>query len=253
MVTAKGELITISDDENAELLYAIKGAGQFFGIVTSLTIKVHPLSILGTLNATVWSARLVFDVSKAGEVAKAAIDIRPVVILAQGEIPFGMVNETFQAFEGKGGLKKWLAVGLTNANQFKPEDMTQLVEQRSRVTEKYPAAKLTGSVIEFTSDGPWGKVPAEKETAWSHRDIATWCHFLCWASDEDALDYAYEVAEEFKEHLRYNQEKGQYSIYGNFSRTAPVKERFKGRGRLEKLRHLKLRWDPEGIFTRELL
>ncbi|XXG97967.1 hypothetical protein Hte_004283 [Hypoxylon texense] len=300
MVTAKGEVITISEDKNEELLYAIKGAGQFFGIVTSLTVKIHPLSILGTPGGTVWSARLVFDVSKAAEVAEAAIQIKqttsrsyclagvlpapptldpiimaviihlggkadgeeafkplldlgPIAVLARDEVPFGRVNEAFQAFEGKGGLKKWLAVGLTSMKQFQPEDMTRLVEQRAKVAEKHPSAKTTGSVIEFTSYGPWDGVTAEKETAWSHRDIATWCHLLCWASDKEGLDYAHEVAQETKEHLRRQQDKDEYSIYGNFSRSAPVEERFKGRERLEKLRGLKLRWDPDGVFTKEFL
>ncbi|KAI1134308.1 FAD-binding domain-containing protein [Hypoxylon sp. FL0543] len=300
MVTAKGDLITTSEDENAELLYAIKGAGQFFGVITSLTVKIHPLSILGTPNGTVWSGTLIFDVSKAAEVAKAAIqikknttrsycltgvmpapptldpiimaaiiqlgskedaekafkplfDLEPIAVPASGEVPFVGVNETFKAFEIKGGLKKWLAIGLTNIEQFHPEDMTRLVEQRAKLTEKYPQSKPSGFVIEFTSDGPWDKVPAEKETAWSHRDIAAWCQMLCWSSDEESLNYAYEIAEDFKKHLRQRQREAEYSIYGNFSRSAPVQERFKGHKRLENLRSLKLRWDPEGVFTKEFL
>ncbi|KAI1770517.1 hypothetical protein F4818DRAFT_446132 [Hypoxylon cercidicola] len=198
MVTAKGDIVTISEDENKELLYAIKGAGQFLGLVKSLTVKIHPLSILGTPGGTVWSATLVFDVSKAAEVAEAAtqvkqntarpyclagvlpapptldpiiitviiqlgseadaeeafkplLDLGPMAVPARNEIPFGGVNEAFQVFESKGGLKIWLAVGLISMEQFKPEDMTRLVEQRARVTRKYPSTKPTGSVIEFTT------------------------------------------------------------------------------------------------------
>ncbi|OTA75649.1 hypothetical protein M434DRAFT_88308 [Hypoxylon sp. CO27-5] len=300
MVTAKGDLITVSEYENSELLYAIKGAGQFFGVITSLTVKIHPLTILGTPDGTVWSGRLIFDVSKAAEVAKAAIEIKqnttrsyclagvmpapptldpiimaaiihlgsredagkafkplfdlgPIAVPANDEVSFGKVNEAFQAFEIKGGLKKWLAVGLTSIEQFQPEDMTLLVEQRGKLTEKYPAAKPSGSVIEFTSNGPWDKVPAEKETAWSHRDVAVWCQLLCWSSDEESLNYAYGIAENFKGHVRQRQQDAEYSIYGNFSRSAPVQERFKGNERLKKLRSLKLRWDPEGVFTKEFL
>ncbi|KAI1388176.1 FAD-binding domain-containing protein [Hypoxylon trugodes] len=294
MVTAKGEIIAISDDENPELLYAIKGAGQYFGVITSLTVKIHPISILGTPDGTVWSGTLVFDLSKAAiqvkqnttrsyclagvlpapptldpiimvaiihlgskadaDIAfKPLLDLEPIAVPASSEVPFGKVNAAFQAFESKGGLKKWLAIGLTSMNQFKPDDMTLFVDQRAKVTEKYPTAKPTGFVIEFTSDGPWDKVAAEKETAWSHRDIATWCHLLCWASDEETLNYAYRVAERIKEHLRSTQEQNDYTIYGNFSRSAPVLERYKGHERVEKLRKLTLRWDPEGIFTREFL
>ncbi|KAI0834012.1 FAD-binding domain-containing protein [Hypoxylon sp. FL0890] len=276
MVTAKGDLITVSEGENAELLYAIKGAGQFFGVITSLTVEMHPLSVLGISNGTVWSGRLIFDVSKAADAAKAAIEIKknttrsycltgvmpapptldPIImaaiiqlgsksdaekafkplfdlesiaVSANGEVSFAGVNETFKAFVIKGSLKKWLAV------------------------EKYPASKPSGLAIEFTSDGPWDKVSVEKEIAWSHRDIAAWCQLLCWSSDEESLNYAYGIAEDFKEQLRQRQQEAEYSIYGNFSRSAPVQERFKGHGRLEKLRGLKLHWDPEGDFTKEFL
>lgn len=42
LVTAKGELVTASATENSELLWALHGAGQFFGLVTELTIKTYP-------------------------------------------------------------------------------------------------------------------------------------------------------------------------------------------------------------------
>ncbi|CAJ2510609.1 Uu.00g062340.m01.CDS01 [Anthostomella pinea] len=300
MITAKGDLITVSKDENAELLYAIKAAGQFFGVVTSLTVKIHPLSILGSPEGSVWSASLLFDVSKAADVARAAIEVKktttrsycltgvmpapptldpiilvlvihlgskadgeeafkpildlgPLAVPASSEVPFGKVNEGFQAFESKGGFKRWLAVGMTSLDQFQPEDMTRLVDQRGTITEKYPSAKPTGSVIEFTSDGPWNQVTAENETAWSTRDVATWCHLLCWASEEEAVDYAHEIAEESMRHIRRNQPKYQFSIYGNFSRIAPLEQRYKGAERLEKVRGLKLKWDPNGVFTNEFL
>lgn len=44
IVTAKEGLVTASRDENAELFWALKGAGQFFGIVTEVTIKLFPLA-----------------------------------------------------------------------------------------------------------------------------------------------------------------------------------------------------------------
>jgi len=40
-MTAKG-LAVVSAEENSELFWALKGAGQFFGIVTEVTVTMFP-------------------------------------------------------------------------------------------------------------------------------------------------------------------------------------------------------------------
>jgi hypothetical protein len=71
LITATGELITV-DSSKPDLLWALKGAGQFFGLVTELTLQAYPLSILGTDDGTIWSEAFMLDITKAGEVAKVA-------------------------------------------------------------------------------------------------------------------------------------------------------------------------------------
>lgn len=44
IVTADGEVLTISETENAELFWGVRGAGFNFGIVTSATYKLHKLA-----------------------------------------------------------------------------------------------------------------------------------------------------------------------------------------------------------------
>ena len=43
LVTADGEVLTVSEDENAELFWAVRGAGANFGIVTSFRYRLHAL------------------------------------------------------------------------------------------------------------------------------------------------------------------------------------------------------------------
>lgn len=47
--------------------------------------------------------------------------------------------------------------------------------------------------------------------------------------------------------------KSEYADFQNATRTDPIDLRFRGDGKLEKLRKLKRTWDPEGIFTCQLL
>ncbi|RYP78223.1 hypothetical protein DL771_000700 [Monosporascus sp. 5C6A] len=52
MVTAKGKLIEVSQDSNPDLFWGIRGAGVNFGVVTSATYRVKPLTNGGdVLNA----------------------------------------------------------------------------------------------------------------------------------------------------------------------------------------------------------
>jgi len=42
VVTAKGERVTASDDENADLFWGVRGGGGNFGVATSFEFKLHP-------------------------------------------------------------------------------------------------------------------------------------------------------------------------------------------------------------------
>lgn len=70
MIDARGEMIHVTEQE-PELLWAIRGAGQFFGLITELTIKIHPLSKLGNTQGSIWVGSFVFPLERAGDVARA--------------------------------------------------------------------------------------------------------------------------------------------------------------------------------------
>lgn len=53
--------------------------------------------------------------------------------------------------------------------------------------------------------------------------------------------------------MRSGTEEKDFIAYANGSREDPIEHRYKGLERLEKLRSLKKKWDPLGVFTKELL
>ena len=67
-VTAKGQLLEVSQELQPDLLWALRGAGHFFGLVTQLVIKAYPVSLLGSKNGTIWAGSFVFPLDRASDV-----------------------------------------------------------------------------------------------------------------------------------------------------------------------------------------
>ena len=71
LVTAQGDLIDVNEKTNPDLLYAIRGAGQHFGLVTQVVVKTYPLSDLGNDQGVLWIGTFIYPVERANEVCSA--------------------------------------------------------------------------------------------------------------------------------------------------------------------------------------
>ncbi len=63
VVTADGQFITASADENEDLFWGVRGGGGNFGVVTSFEYKLHPVS-------TVLGGPVLYPIEKTGEVLR---------------------------------------------------------------------------------------------------------------------------------------------------------------------------------------
>jgi FAD/FMN-containing dehydrogenase len=68
LVTADGSVVTASENENADLFWALHGGGGNFGIATSLTFRMHPVD-------TVFAGLLLYDASKGEELMSVLRDM----------------------------------------------------------------------------------------------------------------------------------------------------------------------------------
>ncbi|MCB1298887.1 MAG: FAD-binding oxidoreductase [Microthrixaceae bacterium] len=73
MVTADGRAIRVGDGvgDDDELLWALKGGGGQFGVVTALEFRLHPAPATGRL----YGGKLTFPAAAAGPVLRAVLDV----------------------------------------------------------------------------------------------------------------------------------------------------------------------------------
>jgi FAD/FMN-containing dehydrogenase len=69
LVTWDGRVVRASEDENPELLWALRGGGGSFGVVTALELELHPLG------PDVYAGLALFPVDRAAEVLRAYRDL----------------------------------------------------------------------------------------------------------------------------------------------------------------------------------
>jgi FAD/FMN-containing dehydrogenase len=68
VVTADGRVVTASDTENPDLVWGLRGGGGNFGIVTELTLRLHPVG------PEVYGGRMLFPIGRAPEVLRTFRD-----------------------------------------------------------------------------------------------------------------------------------------------------------------------------------
>jgi FAD/FMN-containing dehydrogenase len=69
LVTAEGEVVTATEDENAELLWGLRGGGGNFGVVTEMEFKLHDVGPM------VYGGLAAFDPEQSHEVIRMWRDI----------------------------------------------------------------------------------------------------------------------------------------------------------------------------------
>ncbi|KAH7356488.1 hypothetical protein BKA65DRAFT_494787 [Rhexocercosporidium sp. MPI-PUGE-AT-0058] len=290
LITSTGELITV-DDHTPDLLWALKGAGQHFGLVTELTLQAYPISTLRSEDGTLWTGTFIFPVDKMGEIASVAATLMddkdhnsaniavvtpnpesgapcilvmclvfgstaeaeeytaPIKALSpfmamENRINYFNINDGLDPFCAKGGFKQFKLMGAT---RFDPEPWKEIAEMFVELKERCPDVVSGGFGFEWVT-GTQKKV--ELDSAWAHTEVKSWLESLSWYTNADSGPAVDEATERALAAATRSFKPEEIHTYQNFSRDTSLESRFGSRERVEKLKALKKKWDPQDVFTK---
>ena len=74
-MTANGDVVRVNEASQPDLLWAIRGAGQFYGLVIELTIRTYPFSLLGNQEGSRQLGTYIFLPHQAADVCRVMSEI----------------------------------------------------------------------------------------------------------------------------------------------------------------------------------
>ncbi|KAL4935941.1 hypothetical protein BDV06DRAFT_233829 [Aspergillus oleicola] len=291
MVSAKGEVVVVTEEAYPDLLWAIRGAGQFLGLITQLTVRAYPLSILRN-NGSIWAGTFIFPLDRALEVANVMKDVmdnsqhataglmivgapsparnHSVVISARytgqenPRIPFAALYDLQLAVVTGGDVPIQNAsdarASLGAKGGFKNFGLAGLhgfnVEAFMQTIDVWKQlVSNCPDAINTVFNFQWDSRPvrsAKTESAMSQHNIRYWQNNILWHTDAHSRQKVDEYNNMCIAIVRAA-DQGEYVDFQNGTREGPINYRYQGHARLEKLKQVKREWDAEGVFTKQLL
>ena len=158
VVTADGQLLHASDDENPDLFWALRGGGGNFGVVTEFVYRVHPFDdnvYAGNLQYPIDQARDMMTVfAELEQTMPDAINAEPYLYVQDGERMFGFaVLYAGAPADGEKLLEPLLAAKTPVFNSLKPDSYARW---QTNADEYLGHGKLnylkSGFIVEMTPD-----------------------------------------------------------------------------------------------------
>jgi hypothetical protein len=292
MITSTGSLVTV-DDSTPDLLWALKGAGQFFGLVTELTLRTYPLSILGTDDGSVYTGTFIFDIPQVGDVTKLAHQFMGVkdhnsAILAVITLNPHLQKPCFLLMCVYFGLAVEAERFLAPFKALAPMMSMGSMVDYTKVNDSIDPFTVKGDYKRFNLAGvprfdpaPWqGIAESFVELTKQYPDIKMGGYGFEWTTGTQKkieLDsaWSHRNLQCWVENLSWYTEQGSgdgvqkateetLAIATSHCEESEI-HRYQnfsrhdslesrfGKERVEKLKGLKKEWDPKGVFTRQLL
>ncbi|KAH8594653.1 hypothetical protein B0O99DRAFT_687431 [Bisporella sp. PMI_857] len=291
VVTATQGLVVASATENADLFWALKGAGQFFGIVTSVTVRMFPFERPITTWTIIFLPKQINEVAsalaglangpnierspgmaaimaapgqtnplilvntmhfrpeeEADEIVAPLLALQPTQKIKKA-IGFANITDASQAINEPGGFKAQISCGM---QKFDAQKFKECLKSFTNLVEEHPSASGSFLMTSWYSTKAMRQLP-DDSSSYSHRDCGVWNMAFVISQDENAATAAIRSAQEYLKICQEDQTDSEKAVFPNHTRERSLEQRYRGEGRMIRLRQLKKLWDPEGIFTDHFL
>ncbi|PVH69254.1 FAD-binding domain-containing protein [Cadophora sp. DSE1049] len=289
LVTATGDVVVVSEMENKELWWGLRGAGHNFGIVSQLTVKayeqvnrgLHWSGTLGYPGATENVGKIVGAINTLGfgqgkpmgctmVWARAPPDFQPMVLVnvwyggsaslaettfapllslgpflnTAAPTPYPGVNSVNDFPSIKDGSKRMIFG--TSHFSINPETIVNVFTDWETFTRETPDASHSIVLTEYYDAAKEAEVDID-ETAYPWRGRNVYMLAVGQFTDMAYEGKVQEWGARFKSLLVKEEER---TVYVNFATGDEDLEMvYGGKERLDRLRALKAKWDPNGAFS----
>jgi FAD/FMN-containing dehydrogenase len=263
IVTADGEVRTVSETEEEELFWAVRGAGANVGIVTAVEIEAAPTPVVGQAGAAYQPGDLAGFLRSWGTAVEAAPGAVSAFLyagtgFAQATIVYAgddadAAASAFRPFMELPGLAGQRAALTAYPDVLLTTGAPHMGQQRA-ITHTGLAVHLDGrlagrladllrgggaDMLQIRSAGGAINDVHPGETAYAHRH-QNFSVTAVAAGDQRRFDAAWEPVHELMD--------GMYLSFETGHRPGHVREAFPP-PTLDRLRAIKRKWDPDRVFT----
>ncbi|PYI11870.1 FAD-binding domain-containing protein [Aspergillus sclerotiicarbonarius CBS 121057] len=235
VITGTGALVTASESENSDLLWAIKGAGSSYGVATSLTYRVYDYLNDGYA----MNADMLFSASQMSSLftfAKSWLEKqRKELSITFSLIYVATLQEVIHAS----------VPYALNLYEIGVEDLTAAVQYFNDTVAS--TAALQGVFLAFTQYAQYGfQQHPQNSSSFPYRDVAIQIDGSAASDDDVPIIDSFE--REFRDRLVNISGKDELEVYMQFSHGDEGADAWFSAANVPKLRELKRRYDPLDLF-----
>ena len=226
LVTAGGRLVRASSEENAELLWALRGGGGNFGVVTSMEFRLHPVG------PDVFGGLVMHPAERGPELMRLW---RDVMDGAPEELGLAFAYMRAPADDPPGHRNYWTVEQLPDL----PDEVVELIHAR--------ALEMPGSAPQIFCVAWGGAVARGEDSPLAGRDAGYVVHpLMLWddpADDERVMGWG----RAFRADLRDHATGVAYLNFAGDEGRSRARAQY-GDASYRRLAAIKAKWDPANVF-----
>ncbi|KAG4219740.1 hypothetical protein PC116_g31781 [Phytophthora cactorum] len=147
----------------------------------------------------------------------------------------------------EGDFKRFTQTGLA---RWSTGNFKRLAELHAELVKNCPDAARSGYTVEWHTPC---RAKRELKSSFGNENVEFWLNLLSWYTDAANHEFVDAMDRKAQAAMREGTKEEAFVSYTNTSREDPIEYRYKGTDTVDRLRALKTRVDPAGIFTKQLL